>query len=99
MCQAEWLRGGRQGHNLFPFEVENEITEKIKEAGKSGLGVTRGQLALKISRLTSKMNIKTPFRNGIPGKDWVASFKKRHPYLSQKTSTPLSEDGESQGCQ
>jgi hypothetical protein len=75
---------------VLPLEVEIEIAEKIKEAGRMGFGITRAQLCMKVSRIALAMKIKTPFRNGIPGKDWVDGFKKRHPDVSLRTPTPLN---------
>ena len=35
-------------------------------------------------------NLKTTFRNGIPGKDWISGFLKRHPDLTIRSPTALS---------
>lgn len=85
---AENASPGKQ--TVFPLEVENDIAQKIKEAGKMGFGITRAHLCMKVSRLAMAMKLKTPFRNGIPGKDWVDGFKKRHPDVSLRSPTPLN---------
>lgn len=45
---------------------------------------------MKVACLALAMKIKTLFRNGIPGKDWVDDFKKRHPDLYLRSPTPLN---------
>ena len=75
---------------VFPKEVEDCISAKIKEAAQSGFGVSRMQLAAKAAQIARQMRIKTPFRNGVPGKDWISAFRKRHPDLSLRSPTALS---------
>lgn len=62
----------------------------MKEAGKMGFGITRAQLASKVGRLATIMRVKTPFKNGIPGKYWMAGIQKRNPDISLHTPTPLN---------
>ncbi|XP_033725586.1 uncharacterized protein LOC117315461 [Pecten maximus] len=75
---------------FFPLEVENEVAEKIKIAGRMGFGITRSQLCLKMARLVTAMKLKSPFRNGVPGNDWLEGFSKRHPDVSLRSPTPLN---------
>ncbi|XP_069128675.1 uncharacterized protein [Argopecten irradians] len=75
---------------IFPLEVENGVADKIKQAGRMGFGITRAQLCLKMARLARNMQVSTPFRNGIPGKDWISGFQRRHPDISLRTPTPLN---------
>lgn len=72
---------------FFPLEVESDIANEIKEAGKMGFGVTRAQLCTKVSRIALAMKLKTAFR--IPGKDWKGGFKKRHQDVTLRSPTPL----------
>lgn len=85
---AEGCTPGKQ--TVFPLEVENDIAMKIKEAGRMGFGITRAQLCIKVGRLARAMKLKTPFRNGQPGKDWVDGFKRRHRDISLRSQTPLN---------
>lgn len=83
---GEGRRPGRQP--VFPLEVENEIAEKLKEAGKMGFGITRAQLAFKVGRLATIMRVKTPFLNRSSWKrldGWVP--KKAPRYFSAYTNT------------
>ena len=75
---------------VFPIELENDLATKIKEAAAMGFGITRAQLCMKVARLATVLHLKTPFRNGIPGKDWVDGFKRRHQELSLRSPTPLN---------
>ena len=47
-------------------------------------------LAVKVGRIARRLKLKTPFRNGVPGKDWVSGFLKRHPDLAIRSPTALS---------
>lgn len=40
--------------------------------------------------MVRKLGIKTPFKNGVPGKDWVAGFLKRHEDVRLRTPQALS---------
>ncbi|XP_052278809.1 uncharacterized protein LOC127877190 [Dreissena polymorpha] len=75
---------------VIPAEVEVELVEKIKRAANMGFGITRRMLLVKIGRIVRKLGIKSPFRNGVPGKDWIAGFLKRHPDVSLRTPQALS---------
>ncbi|KAH3799638.1 hypothetical protein DPMN_153249 [Dreissena polymorpha] len=47
-------------------------------------------LHVKIGRIVRKLGIKSPFRNGVPVKDWIAGFLKRHLDVSHSTPQALS---------
>ncbi|KAH3782053.1 hypothetical protein DPMN_159964 [Dreissena polymorpha] len=47
-------------------------------------------LQVKIGRIVRKLGIKSPFRNDVPGMDWIAGFLKRHPDVSLRTPQALS---------
>jgi hypothetical protein len=35
-----------------------------------------------LGKIVKALKLKTPFRGGVPGKDWFAGFQKRHPELA-----------------
>ena len=47
-------------------------------------------LRVKVGRIVRKLGIKTPFKHGIPGKDWLAGFMARHRDISLRKPQALS---------
>ena len=45
---------------------------------RPGFGITKCMLAVRVERIVRRLGLKTPFKNGVQGKDWLASFIKRH---------------------
>ncbi|KAL5010141.1 hypothetical protein ScPMuIL_012446 [Solemya velum] len=76
--------------SVLPLEVENRLVEKLKIAAQQGFGLTRRMLQVRVARLVRSLKIKTPFRNGVPGKDWLAGFLARHPDLTIRKPSALS---------
>ena len=74
---------------VLPLAIEEELAKSINNAASKGFGITRLQLQTKVKILTQTLNLKTPFKNGIPGKDWLSAFQKRHG-LSVRKPQPLS---------
>lgn len=75
---------------VFPIEIETQIATKIKDAARMGFGITRAHLCFKMGRLATQMKLKTPFRNGVPGRDWFDGFRKRNPDIVFRSPTPLN---------
>ena len=42
-------------------------------------GLSKKQIISKAAQLTISMKLKTPFKRGVPLKDWALGFAKRHP--------------------
>lgn len=80
-------RPGKQ--TVFPPEIERLLADRMKEAAEMGFGINRQQLKAKAARLSDKLKLKTPFKNGIPGDDWVNGFLKRN-NLSLRSQVALS---------
>ncbi|KAB0793820.1 hypothetical protein PPYR_13440 [Photinus pyralis] len=67
----------------LPHDVEEKIASGIKIMEKWGFGLSKKEVLETIGRYINANNIKTPFRNGIPGNDFFSRFKRDH-NLSQK---------------
>lgn len=76
----------------LPPELENGIANCL---------ITRSNMDLpcdkKVTRISWKVcgrkrkELKTPFKNGVPGQDWYQAFMKRHPTLSRKKPEHLQK--------
>ena len=69
---------------IIPKETESKIAENIFKTADQGFGMS--QLAV-----MKKVGLWTPFKHGIPGKDWWEGFKKRNAEVSLRKSAKLSE--------
>ena len=58
-------------------------------AAQKGTGVSRRQLLLKTGRICQSLNLRTPFKNSIPGKDWFHGLQKRFPELTTESQNNL----------
>ena len=75
---------------IFSQDVERQIANSIKDAAHQGFGITRSQLMVKAGKIARDLNLKTPFKNGIPGDEWLAGFLKRNPDISLRQPMPLT---------
>ena len=64
---------------VVPREIEAKVIDHVTKAANCGFGITRRELLVKTGRLCQKMGIKTPFKNGVPGKAYFQGLKVRHP--------------------
>lgn len=72
----------------LPIQDESALASGIKTLAKWGWGLTRKEILQLVQEYVNKNNIKTPFKNGRPGKDWFIGFRKRH-HLSIKKPQSL----------
>jgi hypothetical protein len=76
---------------VLPPKVEEKVVNLATEAAEKGLGVSPRMLRAKTSQLVKRLNIHTPFRQGIPGKDWYRGLRNRHPEIVIRHQEKLSQ--------
>lgn len=72
----------------IPLEQEAKIASCLQVLEKWGWGLSRDEVLDIVDKYILKNNIKTPFKNGIPGADWFISFRTRN-NLSIKKPQPV----------
>ena len=75
---------------VLPPNIEEKLVDTVKKAADMGFGLSRKQLFSKTGQLVKSLNLKTPFKKGIPGKDWFVGLKGRHPDFVVKKPQKLS---------
>lgn len=71
--------GSKIGRNtVFPIEVEKQLVAKAQSVAEQGFGISRKQLICKAGRLAKTMELKTPFKGGVPGQAWLDGFFARN---------------------
>nr|XP_026494170.1 uncharacterized protein LOC113399291 [Vanessa tameamea] len=62
------------------LSAENEfrLATNLHFMEKYGFGLSRKEVLQLVGDYINKNNLVTPFKNGIPGKDWFLAFKERH---------------------
>ena len=66
----------------LPQDIEDQIIAQAQQAAEEGFGIGVRQLQVKTARVAHRLSIETPFKEGIPGREWFAGVKKRHPDMS-----------------
>jgi len=59
-----------------------------------GYPVTRKDLMATVKVILDKQKRNTPFKDNIPGKDWIYGLLKRHPELSERRSQALGKNAQ-----
>lgn len=77
------VKAGRK--QSIPPEIENKMVDKVIQAAQSGFPLTKQQFLIKVGLLAKKMNLKTAFKNDIPGDDFWRGVKARRPDLVVRT--------------
>ena len=75
---------------VIPREAEAKIAESVFEAADKGFGMSRLTVMKKAGDVCKKVGIRTPFRHGIPGKDWWQGFKKRNNQVALRKPEKLT---------
>lgn len=86
--RPETLQFGRKP--VIPLDVEKQMAEKAMNLASQGFGIGRKQLIARASTLCKQLEIQTPFKNGIPGKDWWCAFKRRNPTVTLRKTEKLA---------
>ncbi|CAH2090782.1 unnamed protein product [Euphydryas editha] len=67
----------------LPSEVEMNLASCLHIMETYGFELTRAEVLDMVGEYIKQNNIPSSFKNGVPGKDWLVSFSKRH-HLSIK---------------
>lgn len=68
--------GGRRSD--LGIETECHLADCLKVMSRCGFGLSRKDVLRCVGEYVELKNIKTRFKDGIPGKDWFVSFKKKY---------------------
>ena len=63
---------------VFSYDVEESMAKSVKEAASQGFGITRQRLMLKAGQIARHLKLTTPFRDGVPGDDWLDGLLRRN---------------------
>ena len=73
-------------------DEEQRIADWAMHMAKIGYGRTRRELVMVVKKIMDEDGRRTPFKNNIPGKDWLNAFFSRHPQLSLRTTLQLGKE-------
>lgn len=59
-------------------EQEEELANGIATLEKWGFGLSRKEVIELVAQYVKEHQLRTPFKDGVPGIDWFIGFKKRH---------------------
>lgn len=59
-------------------EIVYNLATSLHLMEKYGFGLSRKEVLQMVGDFINQNELTTPFKNGIPGKDWFLAFKKRH---------------------
>ncbi|KAI4471927.1 hypothetical protein MML48_1g12669 [Holotrichia oblita] len=76
----------------LPADVEETIANCLIARATMGWPSDEKGLCNLVSEYVITKNLKTPFKNNIPGHDWYLGFMKRHPNLSFKKPEHLQKN-------
>lgn len=68
------------------IEIEIDLANCLTTLSKWGFGLTKEEIKDEVQIYVKQSNLKTPFNNGRPGKDWLKAFMVRHNLSSKKPS-------------
>lgn len=65
-------------------EAEMELENCVKAKARMGYPCDKDEIKSIVAEFVKSNDLKTPFKEGVPGDDWYYCFMKRHPALSFK---------------
>ena len=68
---------------------ETKIVDWIHYLGKHGFPVSKEQLKQGVAKLVENLNRPNTFKDGMPGKHWLANFLSRHPTVAKRVAQTL----------
>ena len=81
----------RGGQTIFSLEQEAVFARHLLTCADALWPISSDQLKDYIQRFVSVHRIPASrFRNGTPGKDWIAGFLRRHPTLKKRRATAIT---------
>ena len=57
---------------------EEALANGLKSLEKWGFGLSRKEVLEVVGKYVTHKQLKTPFKNNVPGEDWFLNLKKRH---------------------
>lgn len=73
---------GASRFQVLPPEVENQNVKCWLARSKMGLPCDKLELRQLVGEYVKAKDLKTPFKDGIPGEDWYYAFMTRNPSLN-----------------
>ena len=77
---------------VLSSQEETDLCVWLQKMSEIGYGRCRRELVEIVKKTLDKVGRVTCFKDNRPGKDWCASFKKRHHQLKLKTGEDLSRE-------
>lgn len=77
---------------MLTDEEEGRIADWAMHMAKIGYGRTRKELCQVVKKILDDDGRVTPFKDNVPGKDWLKGFFSRHPQLSLRTTLQLGKE-------
>ena len=71
-------------------EKEDEIVETCQVFAEWGFDLQKEDIKSVVAQFCQHSNRHNPFKNGIPGDDWWASFLRRHPLLVKRINASIT---------
>ncbi|VDI06610.1 Hypothetical predicted protein [Mytilus galloprovincialis] len=90
MCPSQHLLTEYPGNTLdrkpgkkpvIPGDVETQMVKKVMGLAEQEFGISSWQMLGRAATVCSQLKLKKKFKDGVPGMDWLAGLRRRHPLL------------------